>query len=61
LVQKLKRERRTSDIPVIAVAAGAGAVTCERARHEGCAAVCLKSCPANLLASGIRAVLSRVR
>jgi len=60
-VQKLKRERGTSDIPVIVVAADAGAATCERARREGCAAVCPKNCPANVLASGIQAVLSRVR
>jgi two-component system chemotaxis response regulator CheY len=57
-VRALKRDDRTSDIPVVAMAADLGAATRERARREGCAAVCPKTCPADVLASGIRAVLN---
>jgi len=60
-VRKLKSGRRTSGIPVIAIAADIELATRERARYEGCAAVCPKSCPAAVLTSGIRAVLNRVR
>jgi DNA-binding response OmpR family regulator len=60
-VQKLKRHRRTFDIPVIAVAANVGTATCERARREGCVAVCVRGCPAEMMAAGIRAVLDRAR
>jgi CheY-like chemotaxis protein len=59
-VQALKRDRGTSDIPIVAVAADAGPATRDRARREGCAAVCLMTCPPDLLASGLRAVLERV-
>jgi DNA-binding response OmpR family regulator len=60
-VRKLKSGRLTSDIPVIAIAADVELATCERARYEGCAAVCPKTCPAAVLTSGIRAVLNRSR
>jgi len=60
-VRKLKRDRRTSDIAVIAIAADAGVAACERARHEGCVAMCSSTCPADVLASGLRAVLNRFR
>ena len=60
-VRALKRDDRTSDIPVVAMAADFGAATRERARREGCVAVCPKTCPADVLASGIRAVLNRQR
>jgi CheY-like chemotaxis protein len=56
-VRALKRDARTSDIPVVAMAADLGATTRERARREGCVAVCPKTCPAEVVASGIRAVL----
>jgi DNA-binding NarL/FixJ family response regulator len=56
-VQKLKRDRRTADIAVIAMAMDAGVGACQRARREGCAAVCRRACPPDVLASGIRAVL----
>jgi CheY-like chemotaxis protein len=58
LVRKLKHDSRTSDIPVIAVAADIEDGTREFARREGCAAVCPMTCPADVLTSGIRAVLN---
>jgi DNA-binding NarL/FixJ family response regulator len=48
------------DVPIVAVAAEVGAATRDRARREGCAAVCLNTCPPDVLASGLRAVLERV-
>jgi DNA-binding response OmpR family regulator len=60
-VRKLKSDRRTSHVPVIAIAADIGFATRERARDEGCAAVCPKTCPAAVLTTGIRAVLNRLR
>ena len=60
-VQRLKRHRRTFDIPVIAVAANVGAATCERATQEGCVAVCVLGCAADVMTAGIRAVLDRAR
>ena len=57
-VRALKRDERTSDIPVVAMAVDLGAATRERARREGCAAVCPKTCPAEIVAAGIRAVLN---
>ncbi len=60
-VRQLKHDCGTSDIPIIAVAADTEAETRKFARHEGCAAVCAMTCPADVLTSGIRAVLNRVR
>lgn len=60
-VQQLKRDRRTADIAVIAMAPDASAGTCEHARRERCVAVCRSSCTPDMLGSGIRAVLDRVR
>ena len=56
-VQRFKRDPGTRDVPIVAVAAEVGAATRDRARREGCAAVCLKTCPPDVLASGLRAVL----
>jgi CheY-like chemotaxis protein len=59
LVQKLKRDLPTSEIPIVAVVADADSMTRERAQREHCAAVCVKTCPAEVFASGLRAVLER--
>lgn len=59
-VQRFKRDPRLSDVPIVAVAAEVGAATRDRAQREGCAAVCLNTCPPDVLASGLRAVLERV-
>jgi CheY-like chemotaxis protein len=58
-VQDLKRDRSTRDISIVALARDAGTATCERARREHCAALCARTCPADVLASGLRAVLER--
>ena len=58
-VRTFKREALTSDVPIVAVVPDAGAVTQDRARREGCAALCLVTCPPAVLASGLRAVLER--
>jgi CheY-like chemotaxis protein len=58
-VRTFKREARTREVPIVAVVPDAGAVTQERARQEGCAALCLTTCPPAVLASGLRAVLER--
>jgi CheY-like chemotaxis protein len=58
-VRTFKREALTGEVPIVAVVADAGAVTQERARREGCAALCLTTCPPAVLASGLRAVLER--
>jgi CheY-like chemotaxis protein len=59
LVQKLRRDRGTRDVPVVAIAPDAGAAIQARARHERCAAVCVNTCPAPTLAFGLRAVLDQ--
>lgn len=56
-VQRFRRDPLMRDVPIVAVAAEVGAATRDRARREGCAAVCLNTCPPNVLASGLRAVL----
>jgi DNA-binding response OmpR family regulator len=58
-VRTVKREARTHDVPIVAVVADAAAGTQERARREGCAALCLTTCPPAVLASGLRTVLER--
>jgi DNA-binding response OmpR family regulator len=58
-VRTFKREARTREVPIVAVVPDAGAVTQERGRREGCAALCLTTCPPAVLASGLRAVLER--
>jgi DNA-binding NarL/FixJ family response regulator len=46
-------------VPIVALASDLGSASCDRARHAGCAAVCLATCPANVLAAGLRAVIER--
>jgi CheY-like chemotaxis protein len=58
-VQRFKRDPRMCDVPIVAVAAEVGTATRDRALREGCAAVCLTTCPPDVLASGLRAVLER--
>jgi DNA-binding response OmpR family regulator len=58
-VRTLRREAQTSEVPIVAVVADAGAATQDRARREGCSALCLITCPPAVLASGLRAVLER--
>jgi CheY-like chemotaxis protein len=58
VVQRVKREPCMRDIPLVALAAQAGGATRERAQREGCAAVCVDTCPAELIARGLRAVLA---
>lgn len=57
LVESLKRDDRTGDVPVIAIVAIADERARAQARRRRCAAVCARTCPPALLSSGIRAVL----
>ena len=57
--QTLARNFKTDDIPIVAIAPDFGTASCHRARQAGYAAVCLTTCPAEVLASGLRAVLER--
>jgi DNA-binding NarL/FixJ family response regulator len=50
-------DARLRDIPVVALADDVSDTTRTRARHEGCAAVCLTTCSVATLAAGIHAVL----
>jgi len=59
LVQKLKRDPGTRNIPVVALVAVVGVEALEHARREGCVAVCLATCPPPALAAALRAVLER--
>jgi len=59
LVAELKRRDAACGIPIVVLAADTGPKTRARARRERCAAIVAKTCPPNLLASGIRAVLAR--
>src|SRR5207249_1565924 len=61
VLRGLRRDPRTHDIPVVAVTADAAPSVRARAQREGCAALCLKSCPADALAYGLRVVLERQR
>jgi DNA-binding response OmpR family regulator len=58
-VRSFRREALTCDVPIVAMVADSGAVIQDRARREGCAALCLTTCPPAVLASGLRAVLER--
>ena len=60
-VQCFRRDARTRGVPIVALAGDVGAGTRDRARREGCAAVCLNTCPADVLASGLRAVLDQTQ
>jgi CheY-like chemotaxis protein len=56
-VRQFKQHARTRDIPLVALAADVGAATRERAHRERCAAICVQTCAAHVLARGLRAVL----
>jgi DNA-binding NarL/FixJ family response regulator len=49
----------TDDVPIVALIPNIGTASCDRARQAGCAAVCLTTCTADVLASGLREVLER--
>jgi hypothetical protein len=53
----LRRDRRFRGVPVVGIAADTSVATRSRAQREGCAAVCLITCSANVLAVGLRALL----
>jgi two-component system phosphate regulon response regulator PhoB len=59
LVQDLKREARTRDIPVVLLTGHAAPLLRERAQREGCAAFFLKPCLPDALATELRQVLNR--
>jgi CheY-like chemotaxis protein len=59
LVQDLKRDPRTRDIPVVVLTGHAQASVRERAQREGCAALFVKPCLPDQLAVGLRDTLSR--
>jgi CheY-like chemotaxis protein len=59
LLHNLTHDPRTQDIPVVAITSDTAPSVRRRAVHEGCAALCLKSCPPERLAFGLRAVLER--
>jgi two-component system cell cycle response regulator DivK len=59
LVQHLKREARTRDIPVVLVTGYAAPSARERAEREGCAAFLVKPCLPHALASELWQVLDR--
>jgi len=59
VTQALARDLETGDIPMVAIARDAGTASLARARIAGCTAVCLTTCPADVLASGLHAVLER--
>jgi DNA-binding NarL/FixJ family response regulator len=49
----------SDEAPIVALVLEVGRWSCERARRAGCAAVCLSTCSAEVLAAGLRAVLER--
>ena len=59
LIQDLKREKRTRDIPVVLVTGYAAPSLRERAMREGCAGFFVKPCLPDELATGLRDVLDR--
>jgi two-component system, cell cycle response regulator DivK len=59
LVQDLKREARTRDIPVVMLTGHASPSLRERAEREGCAAFVVKPCLPDELATELRQVLDR--
>jgi len=50
---------RLGDVPIVALVSDLGRLSCELARGIGCAAVCLATCPGEVLAAGLRVVLDR--
>jgi two-component system cell cycle response regulator DivK len=59
LVQDLKREPRTRDIPIVLLTGHTASSLRERAEHEGCAGFFVKPCLPDELATKVRHVLSR--
>jgi two-component system phosphate regulon response regulator PhoB len=59
LVQELRREARTRDIPIILLTGHATPSLRERAAREGCAAFFVKPCLPDALATELRKVLDR--
>jgi len=59
LARVLGRDVDTDDVPIVALIPNLGTASCDRARQAGCAAVCLTTCTADVLASGLREVLGR--
>ena len=59
LIQDLKREARTRDIPVVLLTGHAAPSLRERAEHEGCAGFFVKPCLPDELANELRRVLER--
>jgi CheY-like chemotaxis protein len=57
LIEILKREARTRDIPVVLLTGHAAPSLRERAEHEGCAGFFLKPCLPDELASELRQIL----
>lgn len=48
-------------VPIVALVPDVGRSSCELASRLGCAAVCVATCSAEVLAAGLRAVLERSR
>ena len=61
LIQNLKRESRTRDIPVVLLTGYAEPSLRERATHEGCASFFEKPCLPDELATELRHVLERTK
>jgi CheY-like chemotaxis protein len=59
LIQTLKREARTRDIPVVMLTGHVAPSVRERAEREGCAAFFTKPCLPDALATDLRQVLNR--
>jgi CheY-like chemotaxis protein len=59
LVEGLKREPRTRDIPVVVLTGDTAPSLRERAEHEGCAGFFVKPCLPDELATELRHVLDR--
>ena len=57
LIQDLKREPRTREIPVVLLTGHAASSLRERAEHEGCAGFFVKPCLPDELATELRHVL----
>jgi CheY-like chemotaxis protein len=59
LVADLKRNARTRDIPIVVLTGRVEPSVHDRAEHEGCAAVLLKPCLPDQLATVLRELLGR--
>jgi CheY-like chemotaxis protein len=59
LIENLKREPRTRDIPVVLLTGHAAPSLRERAEYEGCAGFLVKPCLPDELATELRHVLDR--